>query len=45
MIVAEFLEDVRIAIPVIAEHLNDSDWSVRNAAIELLLRLGAQGMC
>jgi len=44
IIVAEFREDVRIVIPAVVEHLKDSDWYVRNAAIELLSRLAAQGM-
>jgi len=44
MFVAEFREDVRTTIPAIVEHLKDSDWYVRNAAIELLSRLAAQGM-
>ena len=45
MFVAEFREDVRITIPAIAERLKDSDRYVRSAAIELLSRLAAQGMC
>ena len=45
MFVAEFQEDVRITIPAIAERLKDSDSYVRSAAIELLSRLAAQGMC
>ena len=45
MLVAEFKEDVRITIPAVVEHLKDSDWHVRNAATELLLRMAAQGMC
>ena len=42
---ADFLEDIRIIVPVIAEHLKNSYWYVRNVAIELLSRLAAQGMC
>jgi len=45
MFVAEFREDVRIIVLGIAEHLKNSDWYVRNAAIEFLSRLAAQGMC
>jgi len=45
MFVAEFREDVRIAIPAILEHLKDPDWYVRDAAIELLSTLATQGMC
>jgi len=45
MFAAEFREDVRITIPAIAECLNDYDWDVRKAAIEVLSRLAAQGMC
>jgi len=45
MFVAEFREDVRITIPSIPERLKDSDWYVRSAAIEVLSRLAAQGMC
>jgi len=44
MFVAEFQEDVRIAIPAIVKCLKDSDWYVRKAAIEVLSRLAAQGM-
>jgi len=44
MFVAEFREEVRIAIPAIREHLNDSVSYVREAAIELLSMLAAQGM-
>ena len=44
-VVAEFREDIRITIPAIAEHLKDSDSYVREAAIELLSMLAAQGMC
>ena len=44
MFVAESREDVRITIPAIVEYLKDSDWYVRNVAIELLSRLAAQGM-
>jgi len=43
--VVEFREDVQITIPAIAERLKDSDSDVRKAAIELLPRLAAQGMC
>jgi len=43
-LVAEFREDVRIAIPAIAERLKISDRYVRKAAIEVLSRLAAQGM-
>ena len=45
MFVAEFREDVQITIPAIAERLKNSDSYVRKAAIELLSRLAAQGMC
>ena len=45
MLVAEFREEVRIAIPAIAEHLKDSDSGVRKAASEGVSRLAAQGMC
>ena len=45
MFVAEFREDVRIAIPAIAEGLKGPDSDVRKTAIELLSRLAAQGMC
>jgi len=45
MLVAEFREEVRIAIPSIAEHLKDSDSDVRKAAIKLVSGLAAQGMC
>jgi len=45
MFVAEFREEVRIAIPTIAELLKDSDWYVRETAIKLLSRLAAQGRC
>src|SRR5712675_1976704 len=43
--VAEFREDVQITIPAIVECLRDSDSDVRSAAIEVLSRLAAQGMC
>jgi len=43
--VAEFLDDFRITIPVIAEYLKDSGLYVHEAVIELLSRLGEQGMC
>src|SRR5712672_3150998 len=43
--VAEFREDVRIAIPAIAEGLKDSHSHVRSAAIELLPWLAAESMC
>jgi len=43
--VAEFRDDIRIAIPAIAEHLKDSDWHVRKEVIELLSTLEAQGIC
>jgi len=45
MFVAEFREDVRITIPAIVECLKDSDSHVCLAAIEVLSRLAAQGMC
>jgi len=45
MFLAEFREDIRITIPAIAEHLKDSHSNVREAAIEFLSRLAAQGMC
>jgi len=45
MFVAEFREDVPIAIPAIAEHLKDSDSYVRKTAIELLSTLAGQGIC
>jgi|SRR5712671_2670854 len=45
LFVAEFREDIRITIPAIVGYLKDSDWHVRNAAIEHLSRLTAQGMC
>jgi len=45
MFVAEFREDVRITIPAIAERLKDSGSEVRSAAIGVLSRLAAQGMC
>jgi len=44
MFVAEFLEDVRIMIPAIAEHLKNSDFYVHKAAIRLLSKLAVQGM-
>jgi len=43
--VAEFREDVRVTISAIAEHLKGSDSHVRSAAVEVLSRLAAQGMC
>src|SRR5712672_2122067 len=43
--VAEFQEDIRTIIPVIAERLNDPDSDVCRAALGLLSRLAAQGMC
>jgi len=45
MFIAEFREDVRITIPATVEHLKDSDWHVRNAAITLFSRMTAHGMC
>ena len=45
MLVAEFREEVRIAIPAIAEHLKDSDMYVRKTVIEGVSMLAAQGMC
>jgi len=45
MFVAEFREDLRIAIPAIAKRLKDSHPGFRLGAINLLSRLGAQGMC
>jgi len=45
MFVAEFREEVRIAIPAIAERLKDSDSDVRKAAIGTLSMLAAEGMC
>jgi len=44
MFVGKFREDVRVAVPAVAECLKDSDWYVRKAAIEVLSRLAAQGM-
>jgi len=43
--IAELREDVRITILTIVEHLKDSNAYVRVTAIELLSKLGAQGMC
>jgi len=43
--VADFREDIPITIPAMAEHLKDSDLYVREAAIEGVLRMAAQGMC
>ena len=43
--VADFREEVRIIIPAIVEYLKDSDWHVRNAAIEFLSRVALRGMC
>jgi len=45
MFVAEFRENIQIAIPAIVECLKDSHWYVRKTAIEVLSRLAAQGMC
>jgi len=45
MFVAEFREDLRITIPAIAERLKASNRYVRSAAIEILSKLAAQGMC
>jgi len=45
MFVAEFRENVRITIPVIAKCLNDFNWDVRKAAIEFLSMLAAHSMC
>ena len=45
MFIAEFQEDVRIAIPTIAECLKDSESDVLKAAIEGLSMLAAQGLC
>jgi len=45
MFVAEFREDVRAIIPAIAEHLKDSVFHVRKAAIKGLTRLAMRGMC
>jgi len=43
--VAEFREDIPITIPALMEHLTDSKPDVRRAAMELLSRLAAQGLC
>ena len=45
MTVAEFREDVRITIPVIAEGLKHFDSDVRKTAIVGVSRLAVQGMC
>jgi len=45
LFVAEFRGDVRTTIPSIVECVKDSDSDVREAAIELLSRLAAQGVC
>jgi len=45
MFVAEFLEDILVAIPAIAECLKHSDSDVRKAAVELFSMLAAQGIC
>jgi len=45
MFVAEFREDVRITIPVIAKRLNDFNSDVCKAAIEFLSMLAAHSMC
>jgi len=42
--VAEFWDDVRIAIPAIAEYLKDSHSDVLKAAIEGVSRLAVQGI-
>jgi len=43
--VAEFREDVRIAIPAIVESMKDSGPDVRKAIIKEVSGLAAQGMC
>jgi hypothetical protein len=43
--VAEFREDIRVAIPGFVECLKDSTYYVRSAAIEGLSKLGAHGLC
>jgi len=45
MFVVDFRDNIRMTIPVIAKHMEDSDPGVRMAAIELLSRLAALGMC
>jgi len=45
MFVAEFREDIRVTIPVIAKGLKDSHSDVRKAAIEGVSRLAVQGVC
>jgi len=45
MFVAGFWEGIRITIPALMEHLTDSNYGVRTAAIKLLSRLAALGMC
>ena len=45
MVVAEFHETIRMAIPGIMECLKDLDESVCKAAIEGLSSLAAQRMC
>jgi len=44
LFVAEWQEDIRTALSIIVNCLNDKDGSVRQATIESLSRLGAQGM-
>jgi len=45
MFEAEFRDDVRIAVPAIAEHLKGSHSDIREAAIKGLLRLVGKGIC
>jgi len=42
--IAEFREDIREIIRTIAGRLNDSDSDIRNAVLELLLKLAEMGM-
>jgi hypothetical protein len=44
LLVVEFHEAIRMAIPRIVECLKDSKWSVRSAAIRALSELGVHGL-
>jgi hypothetical protein len=45
MFVAEFREDIRIIIPIIAERVKDPYHDVCNAAIKGVSKLMVQGTC
>jgi hypothetical protein len=45
LLLVEYHEAIRMAIPRIVECLVDSQWYVRSQAISALSKLGAHGLC